>query len=134
MRILVVNDQPLRVVLPLKFLGSPFDEYVESFDQARSAEYAIEILKENPNAYDIIFTDYFMGKRTGADIARYVYDHKLNVPVILFPVNSYGSDFVKENLFHGYLSNDFTGNDYQEVISYASNFLVNMKKQHFEEK
>jgi CheY-like chemotaxis protein len=75
--VLVVDDEFLvRNVLSEILKDAGFDVL-----QAESADAAIDLLEEQP--VDLVFSDVKMPGRDGFELARWVNDHKSDMPVIL---------------------------------------------------
>jgi PAS domain S-box-containing protein len=78
-RILFVDDEPALVEIGqqvLQLLG------YEVTTQTSSAK-ALKLFQENPEAFDLLVTDYTMPKMTGAQLAKFVLEINPNLPVIL---------------------------------------------------
>jgi PAS domain S-box-containing protein len=78
-RILFVDDEPALVEIGqqvLQLLG-----YVVTTQTSSSK--ALKIYRENPEAFDLLITDYTMPKMTGAQLAKSVLEINPDLPVIL---------------------------------------------------
>lgn len=78
--ILVVDDEEALRVLAAAILEDEGYEVVE----AASADAALVLLGDKTLAIDLIFSDIQMpGRLDGCDLARWVHDHRPDLPVIL---------------------------------------------------
>ena len=100
----------------------------QKVDFVTSAAEVLEKLEEDPNQYDIIFTDYYMDDGKGTDVSKYVYNNKLEVPVILLSGAEYPHEVLfNRKYFSGYL--DIKNNYYDEIFSLASNVLARREQE-----
>ena len=124
MRVLIANDDYKFQKDLQKFMQeSEFAKYIEEADFVSAGQDVIDKLAKDPSHYDIIFTDYYMANKKGEDVAQYIFDNNLDIPIILlaeieFPAINL---FAKKH-FTGYLN--IFQNNMDAIFSYASNMLV----------
>ena len=119
-RILFVNDNPAaRATLQ----GKNFPNVTIDYEDSGNA--AILTLRDNPDAYDIIITDMVMPAGNGYELARYVHNKHLHIPVILSSTVSGSAEELYQKYFDGYIVLDTQKED--RVINYVSNFLSKWK-------
>ena len=77
--ILLVEDHAFnRLMLKEQFEQNGFE-----LTDVGSIDAAFGLLQAGPASYDIILTDYFVGDKTGADLARQVRSNGLDIPIIV---------------------------------------------------
>ena len=77
--ILIVDDQEDVLVVLAHLLERAGAEVAPTSDP----EAALEVLREDPDAFDLVITDYDMGHLTGADLSRVAHQARPDIPVIL---------------------------------------------------
>ena len=117
LRVLFVND--------VTFFVENFLEYAKqdpriTADHVFSGVDAIERLKKDPTAYDIIFTDLHMRGGTGLQVSSYVLANDLPIPVIFSSAANAMPGWLYDNGFNGRL---YTSSP-EDVFSYASNMVA----------
>ncbi len=123
MNILVVNDVEGAIWMPPPYkVDNPFAKYVDLFNYVPNFSLAKQVLTDTPHVYDIIFVDSYIDEGSYKDFAQFVYENNLDIPVILYANNSYGARKLFNEHVSGFMDPD--GNDYDQVVSYASNMLV----------
>jgi CheY-like chemotaxis protein len=75
----VVDDQPEVLAVLTALLEAAGAEVAPSSDPAD----VVEALRDYPNAWDLLITDYDMPGMTGADLAKAARDQAPGLPVIL---------------------------------------------------
>ncbi len=76
-RILVVDDEP-PVADTIKMILTMSGHLVDTAESVEQALRLFEAVK-----YDLIFTDYALGKLTGLDLARVIKGQSPNLPIVL---------------------------------------------------
>lgn len=119
-RILFVNDNP---AAQNSLKGKNFPNV--KIDYADSGNEAINILSKKSKNYDIIITDMVMPQGNGYELAKWVHENNLHIPVILSSTLSGTPEQLYQKYFDGYIVLDVQGET--RVINYASNFLAQWK-------
>ncbi len=78
-RVLIVDDQP-EIVDMLEGILKHYGYFVTGFSSSASA---FEVLKLNPEAFDLIITDMTMPEMTGVELAREILIIRPDMPIIL---------------------------------------------------
>ena len=91
-RVLIVDDEPNLLYILTRFLETD-QHHVTS---TTSGQEAIRLFKEQPDAFDAIFTDLSIADMSGWEVARQVQILKPELPVVL--VTGWGADLDPEKL------------------------------------
>lgn len=67
----------------LEVLASVLERAGAEVAPTSNPEIALEVLEEDPSAFDLVITDFDMGAITGADLARRAHELRAELPVIL---------------------------------------------------
>lgn len=60
-----------------------FEEFGYTFTVCRNGKEALDVFKENPSYYDVVFTDQAMFNMTGKQLSQELLKIKPDVPIIL---------------------------------------------------
>ncbi|MBR4355339.1 MAG: hypothetical protein IKP96_02030 [Elusimicrobiaceae bacterium] len=122
LNILVVNDE-------LKYL-SALQEAADESTQVhvagvRSVKDAIELLKNIPYAFDVILTDMAIGEGdTGEKISMYVWNQRLNIPVIWYSAENLNDAYLLSYNVVGRIGVAGASALADEVFRYLSNIVA----------
>lgn len=102
-RVIIVDDE----MPAAKLLKSYIDNYVDSFEVVEIFEDGADAVRylAGDNSVDVIMTDIKMRNMSGVELAKYVYDMKLDIEVILVSAYAdfeYAREAMRYNVF-GYL-------------------------------
>jgi len=116
----------------LKVLSSVMDKSGVSYDTARNAEEAMDMLKVKDSNYDLCLTDYSMGKMNGVDLTDKIKkDEALkNISVLLISgltdVGSYSS--LEKTGIDGFIQKPYQPIDVLKVINAVTNAKIEKRE------
>lgn len=121
LRILVVNDgyKYLRVLQQ----GAAENPQV-SVAGVASVKMAIEALEVNPHAFDVILTDMAIEDETGDQLSMYVWNQRLNIPVIWYSAEFPSSTYLLSYNIVGRIEVACMPDFADEVFNYLSNIVA----------
>lgn len=115
LRILIVNDEDH---LLQRYLDSQDPRVM--VEGVRSVSAAISKLKENPENYDIIFTDYHLADATARKLSSYVLMEELNIPIISLA----NAEALPSWWYNIGMDGSLPHQEAQHIYNYASNIVA----------
>lgn len=118
LRMLVVNDE-WSFIEPLR--NQMWQAENTTLDYAQSVEEAIIKLKTRPEAYDIVLVDYHMPGGNGPSLSMWMYEQKLQIPVVLYALMNAEPEWLYKFNIKGRID---VQEDPQAVLNFARNIIT----------
>ena len=118
LRMLVVNDE-WSFIEPLR--NQMWQAKNTTLDYAQSVEDAITKLKTRPEAYDIVLVDYHMPGGNGPSLSMWMYEQKLQIPVVLYALMNAEPEWLYKFNIKGRID---VQADPQTVLNFARNIVA----------